>query len=125
MTSQFIDEHTRKRIKRWYKSRRWQALRASQLKDHPFCQCPHHLGQRVRADHPNFGGVAIVDHKKAHKGDAKLFWSRRNLQSMTKQCHDRHKQSEESGGVGFLKGAGVDGLPLDKAHPFYGGSTAA
>lgn len=111
---------TGQRVQRWYKSGRWRALRAAQIAAHPFCQCPHHLGKKVRADFPEFGGVAVVDHKVPHRGDAKLFWDRKNLQTMTKQCHDRFKQSQETGGSGFLRGADEDGLPLDKAHPFYG-----
>ncbi len=103
----------------WYKAKRWQSLRARQLRLHPYCQCPHHEGKKLRADDPEHGG-AVVDHIEPHRGDAKLFFSRRNLQSMTKQCHDRYKQSEESGGAGFLKGSDEDGWPLDKAHPFYG-----
>lgn len=88
----------------WYKSKRWQTLRREQLARHPYCQCPHHEGQKIPAN--------VVDHRKPHKGDARLFWDRRNLQSMTKECHDSMKQSQERGGVGFSKGCDAQGWPL-------------
>jgi 5-methylcytosine-specific restriction protein A len=88
----------------WYRSRRWASVRQQQLSAHPYCQCPHHEGQCIPAD--------VVDHKQAHKGDARMFWDTRNLQSMTKQCHDSFKQSQERGGYGFGKGSDEHGMPL-------------
>lgn len=55
----------------------------------------------------------VVDHIERHKGDRRLFFDRRNLQSMTKQCHDKFKQSEEKGGAGFSQGCDVNGNPLN------------
>jgi 5-methylcytosine-specific restriction protein A len=88
----------------WYKTKRWLRLRQHQLAKHPYCQCPHHEGKHVLAD--------VVDHKTPHKGDERLFWDDRNLASMTKQCHDSMKQSQERGGRGFAKGSDVNGMPL-------------
>lgn len=105
-------------MKSLYKTARWQRLRKAQLAAHPYCQCPHHDGKGLHADHPDFGG-AVVDHKKKHKGDPKLFFDRRNLQTMTKHCHDKFKQSEEKGGAGFLKGCDVNGWPLDRSHEWH------
>lgn len=90
-------------------------MRREQLARYPYCQCPHHKGLKIRADDARFGGVAVVDHVTPHRGDAKLFWSGK-LQSMTKLCHDKFKQSEERGGAGFAVGCDLEGRPIDPAH---------
>ena len=69
----------------------------------PWCQCQHHVGQKVKAN--------VVDHIKPHKGDSKLFWNPKNLQSMLKVCHDKYKQSQEKGGLGFDIGCDAMGNP--------------
>ena len=97
----------------WYKTKRWQRLRKAQLARHPYCQCPHHRGQDKLAT------ATVVDHITPHKGDTTLFWSTRNLQSMTKQCHDSFKQSQEKGGAGFYRGCGPSGEPLSHDHAWY------
>jgi len=79
-------------------------MRAAQLARHPYCQCPHHKKAKVEAN--------VVDHITPHKGDTRLFFNPRNLQSMTKECHDRFKQSQEHGGAGFLMGCDTRGFPL-------------
>ena len=96
---------------KWYKTRRWKDLRARQLARFPHCQCPHHKGQSIPAD--------VVDHIVPHKGDTRLFHDPRNLQSMTKECHDRFKQSQEKGGSGFLKGNDEYGNPLSRDHEWW------
>lgn len=101
-------------MSRWdklYKSKRWQKLRAQQLARYPFCQCPHHIGQQVKAE--------VVDHKTQHRGDLALFYDARNLQSMAKECHDKFKQSQEKGGKGFLQGCDAKGNPLSNEHEWY------
>lgn len=40
-----------------------------------------------------------VDHKKAHKGDMRLFWDRKNWQPMNGDCN-RRKNIREEGGFG-------------------------
>ena len=57
-----------------------------------------------------------MDHVKPHHGDTRLFYDPRNLQSMTKQCHDKFKQSQEKGGNGFLQGCDINGWPISKDH---------
>jgi 5-methylcytosine-specific restriction enzyme A len=99
-------------IAKLYKTKRWKRLRRHQLALRPYCQCPHHDGQQVTAD--------TVDHIRPHRGDLRLFWDQRNLQSMTKECHDRWKQSLEKGGHGFMKGCDESGAPLSKDHHWYG-----
>ena len=103
----------------WYKQSAWKKLRAAQLNKQPYCECPHHKGKRIRADHPTYGSVAVVDHIVPHKGDRRKFFDPRNLQTMTKQCHDRYKQSMERGGSGFKQGCDTNGVPLDQAHHWH------
>lgn len=90
----------------WYNSKRWRSLRESQLAKHPYCQCPHHANQYIKAE--------VVDHIIPHKGDTRLFYDKDNLQSLTKSCHDKFKQSEERGGRGFNQGCDERGNPLNQ-----------
>jgi len=39
----------------------------------------------------------MVDHRIAHKGDARLFWDRSNWQPMTRACNSRKAVREEGG----------------------------
>lgn len=94
-----------------YDTKRWRGLRKRQLSRHRYCQCPHHRDDKILA--------TVVDHKKPHKGDTRLFYNPANLQSMTKECHDKYKQSQESGGVGFDRGCDVSGAPLNQDHSWY------
>ena len=86
-------------------------MRLGQLARRPWCQCPHHKGQKVPAN--------VVDHIIPHRGDTRLFYDSSNLQSMTKRCHDSMKQSQEKGGHGFNVGSNVDGTPINPDHPWY------
>ena len=96
---------------KWYKTARWRKLRLRQLSKEPYCQCPHHIRDKVEAN--------VVDHIIPHKGDTRLFWDVTNLQSLTKQCHDKFKQSQERGGAGFDMGCNVDGTPLNQDSSWY------
>lgn len=91
----------------WYKTAGWRKRRAYQLKQHPLCQECEKLGRIVPA--------TVADHVEPHRGDPEKFWNG-TLQSLCKPCHDRHKQSEEKGGLGFRRGCDVDGRPLDPGH---------
>ncbi|TWI29726.1 HNH endonuclease [Paracoccus sulfuroxidans] len=73
--------------RKWYKLQRWRDLRWQVLVDAMFtcARC-----QRVGA-----GPDLVADHKEPHRGDADLFWDRRNLQCLCKPCHDGEKQREE------------------------------
>lgn len=66
---------------------KWQQERAAFLKLHPAC---------VRCGKPS----TVVNHKVAHRGDQRLFWSRSNWEAVCKPCHDGPIQSEEKGGRG-------------------------
>lgn len=74
----------------WYKTSRWQKLRWSILTRDLFtCQWPG-CG-RIESDTSQL----VADHRRAHRGDEKLFWDERNLQTLCKPCHDSRKQREE------------------------------
>ena len=69
----------------------WRRMRARQLRDFPLCaECIRH--GKVTA-------ATEVDHITPHKGDAKLFFDKRNLQSLCKRCHSA-KTAREDGGFG-------------------------
>ncbi|WP_326537644.1 HNH endonuclease signature motif containing protein, partial [Pseudorhodoferax sp.] len=63
--------------------------------------------------------ATIADHIVPHKGDLGRFFDRGNLQSLCKPCHDNHKQAQDRHADGLLRGAGLDGRPLDLAHPWH------
>lgn len=56
----------------------------------------------------------MVDHVAPHMGDTRLMWDAKNLQSMTKQCHDGGKQTKERSGN--WPGCDEDGNPFDPDH---------
>lgn len=56
------------------------------------------------------GKATTVDHRKPHKGDARLFWDRSNWQPMTWPCHSR-KTAAMDGGFGNPV---VEGMPGSK-----------
>lgn len=89
--------------------RQWRKARAEWLAIHPLCSYCQSNGRSVAAE--------VVDHIKPHRGDAVLFWDRRNWQSLCKSCHDSRKSRQERGGV---EGIGKDGLPIGK-HWWRGG----
>jgi len=93
--------------KRGYGSR-WQKAREAFLREHPLCADHLARGQLVAA--------TVVDHIKPHKGDRKLFWCRKNWQSLCKHCHDSIKQAEERSGI--IRGCDLSGIPLDPSHPW-------
>jgi 5-methylcytosine-specific restriction enzyme A len=79
----------------WYSTARWRALRREVLlRDLYTCQMPG-CG-RVE---PNTS-LLVADHREPHRGDETLFWSRGNLQTLCKPCHDRAKQRLERQGRG-------------------------
>lgn len=99
---------------------RWQRERERYLAEHPLCVFHEAQGKFVPA--------LIVDHKIPHRlaearlsGDdvriraaLKLFWDRKNWQSLCKLCHDSVKQAQEKSGL--AGGCGLDGVPLDANH---------
>ena len=94
-----------------YNRSAWRKLRAQQLSTDPLCRMHKALGQLVPAQ--------VVDHIRPHRGDVGRFFDHANLQSLCKRCHDGHKQAQEGNADGILRGAGLDGRPLDLAHSWH------
>jgi len=86
----------------WYKTQRWYAIRSKRLRDEPLC--------RMCAEQGRVGKAWIVDHIKPHKGDAALFFSYENTQSLCETHHNRDKQREERG---RFQAVDADGWPLE------------
>ena len=79
----------------WYNTTRWRRLRWSiLLRDGFTCQWPG-CG-RIE---PN-SSLLVADHKRAHRGDERMFWDESNLQTLCKPCHDSRKQRAEAVGRG-------------------------
>lgn len=93
----------------WYNSMRWRKLRKQLLAEHPMCQCPNCNEMGLEAN--------VADHIEPHRGDARLFWNKDNLQALNKQCHDSWKQQQEGGRAATQQPKyGNDGVPLDAKH---------
>lgn len=86
--------------KRWYKTARWQKLRARQLQDEPVC----------RMCLPRATIATVCDHITPHRGDEAKFWSG-PFQSLCKPHHDRDKKLIEAGKKP-VKGFDGAGRPL-------------
>jgi 5-methylcytosine-specific restriction protein A len=79
----------------WFSTARWKALRLFVLlRDLYTCQMPG-CG-RVEPDTSQL----VADHVKPHRGDERLFWDPKNLQTLCKPCHDGAKQRAERRGRG-------------------------
>ena len=95
--------------RRLYKTARWLRLRKQKLHEEPLCE-RHKAKGRVKA-------ATVVNHRTPHKGDERLFFDYRNLESTCAPCHDSTIQSEER--LGYSKEIGADGWPVDPKNPFY------
>ena len=94
----------------WYQSTRWRKRRAHQLQSHPFCTiCAAQGREGVVA--------AVADHVTPHRGSWDAFVLG-PLQSLCKSCHDHKRHAEIHG---YSRDIGIDGLPIDKRHPYYTG----
>ncbi len=87
---QYREENRKTAAERGYDSR-WRKAREGYLKAHPLCVLCESEGEYVAA--------TVVDHIIPHKGDKKLFWNRKNWQSLCKRHHDI-KTAREDGGFG-------------------------
>lgn len=102
------DRECGSRHERGYDSK-WVKARAGYLAKHPWCVMCAEQGQRVPA--------TVVDHKRPHRGDMKLFWDRDNWQGLCATHHSSTKQRAERSGV--LRGCDAQGNPLDPDHPWH------
>jgi len=96
----------------WYTHSAWRRRRRLQLLREPFCCYCLAQGRNVVA--------SVVDHVTPHRGDRTLF-KLGPLQSLCEGCHNSTKQQVERNG--FCRDTGVDGMPVDKRHPCYTGTT--
>lgn len=79
----------------WYKTARWQKLRAAVLmRDAYTCQ---RTGQVLGGRHPA-PDSPVVNHRIPHRGDPALFWDIGNLETVAKAVHDSEIQREERAG---------------------------
>jgi hypothetical protein len=69
-------------------------LRAQQLREHPYCQCPHCRGKWTEAE--------VVDHIRPHNGDTRLFFAKSNLQSLTPNVTTAGRRARSVAVLGFL-----------------------
>lgn len=88
-----------------YYTAAWRRLRAAQLAREPWCRMCREMGRETRA--------TIVDHRRPHRGDARLFFDPDNLDSLCKPHHDCTKQRFERGRNQI--GVGADGWPASAA----------
>jgi len=84
-----------------YSTPRWRRLRAAHLRAHPWCVMCLERGEYTHA--------SVVDHKRPHRGDTRLFFDAGNLQAPCKPHHDSTKQWEEHHGM--TRGCDADGNP--------------
>lgn len=85
--------------KAWYKTYRWQKLRARQLATEPLCaMCL-----------PICTIATVCDHIEPHRGDPELFWNG-PFQSLCATHHNSDKQRIEKGGKPRVD-IGEDGWP--------------
>jgi 5-methylcytosine-specific restriction protein A len=79
--------------RRWYKTARWQKLRAKVLlRDKYTCQ---RTGVILAGKHPA-PDSPVVDHIRPHRGNEAMFWDENNLMAVSKAFHDSQKQSAEA-----------------------------
>jgi 5-methylcytosine-specific restriction enzyme A len=96
------------RYRRWYKTARWMHTRFAHLGEHPLCQRHLQQGRIVAA--------TVVHHVNPDKTTALAFFAG-PFESLCAECHDKLAGDEER--HGFTSEVGLDGVPIDQAHPFF------
>jgi hypothetical protein len=91
----------------WYQLQSWRKRRVYQLKIEPLCRRCRELGRTTPA--------LVADHVTPHKGDWNAFVLG-ELQSLCAECHQRKLVDQTRG---YRSDVGLDGYPLDPAHPAY------
>lgn len=89
-TSQKKDRREVEKGREWYNTKAWRLLREEVfVRDKYTCQrkeCGRLIIDRKQC---------IAHHKLPHKGNEQLFWSKDNLETVCKPCHDGPIASEE------------------------------
>lgn len=98
-----------------YNTEAWQRLRRAKLSASPLCEPCERLGRLT--------GANTVDHITSIASGGEPFPALSALMSMCHACHNTKTNAvDRAGGKGVaFKGADAAGLPVDPAHPFYGG----
>jgi 5-methylcytosine-specific restriction protein A len=89
--------------RRWYKTARWQRLRAQVLRAQPLCVMCRESGILTPA--------TVCDHIEPHKGDEHKFWNG-PFAGLCAPCHNSTKARIEAG-TG-PQAIGPDGWPLER-----------
>ncbi|MAU22556.1 MAG: HNH endonuclease [Martelella sp.] len=76
--------------RKWYRTARWGRLRLKVFERDLF-QCQMDGCGRIEGNLSKL----VCDHVRPHRGDQRLFWDDRNLQTLCKPCHDSLKQRQE------------------------------
>lgn len=74
---------------KWYKTKRWQDLRAKKLQAEPLCSECASSGRVTEASQ--------VDHIRSHRGNESLMWDEANLRSLCASCHSAKTWEETLG----------------------------
>lgn len=100
-----------------YNTAAWRRLRLAKLMVRPLCEPCELVGRLVAAN--------TVDHVSSIASGGEPFPGLDGLMSMCASCHGvKTRAVDQSGGKGIrFKGARADGLPVDRAHPFWSGYT--
>ena len=95
----------------------WRRLRLAKLANKPLCEVCERRGQSVAA--------TVVDHVIAIAKGGDPFPPLDGLMSLCASCHGFKTAAKDNphafggGSEVAFKGCGVDGFPVDPAHPFY------
>jgi 5-methylcytosine-specific restriction endonuclease McrA len=65
-----------------YNSTRWRRIRALHLQQHPLCARCEAAGRAVPAE--------VVHHVTEHRGDRTVFFVSSPLESLCRECHEKH-----------------------------------
>lgn len=94
---------------RWYKTKRWLALRAAQLRRKPLCERCEKRKKITPA--------TVANHRVPHHGDPALFWDAANLESLCAPCHNSDAKATDARGYSNDLDPAT-GMPIDPMHPF-------
>jgi 5-methylcytosine-specific restriction protein A len=99
-------------MKRVYNRRQWRdKLQPLKLQQQPFCEACKRAG-RLRPS-------TVVHHIDPVTKGGSPYPTLDRLMALCAQCHGTVEAAARTGREHVVKGAGLDGLPLDPTHPFY------